>query len=130
MIDRTHPLSISRQAALLNISRGAVYYLPKPTSERDLAIMAVIDRLRLDFPFKGSCQLCRALVIQGYQVGIAHARTLMRKMGISVLAPQPGTSQRNPQHKAICCANCRSIAATTSGRWVRPTLAWHVALFT
>jgi hypothetical protein len=28
MIDRTHPLSMSRQAQLLDISRGAVYYLP------------------------------------------------------------------------------------------------------
>lgn len=28
-------------------------------------------------------------------------RTLMRKMGISALAPQPGTSQRNPQHKVF-----------------------------
>jgi len=101
MIDRTHPLSISRQAALLDISRGTVYYLPKPTSERDLAIMAAIDKLHLDFPFKGSRQLCRALVKQGYQVGRAHVRTLMRKMGISALAPQPGTSQRNPQHKVF-----------------------------
>jgi len=63
--------------------------------------MAAIDKLHLDFPFKGSRQLCRALVKQGYQVGRAHVRTLMRKMGISALAPQPGTSQRNPQHKVF-----------------------------
>jgi len=30
MIDRHAKLSISRQADLLNISRGSVYYLPKP----------------------------------------------------------------------------------------------------
>ena len=101
MIDRTHPLSVSRQAELLNISRGAVYYLPKPTSQRDLAIMNAIDRLHLDFPFMGSRQLRRALRAQGYAVGRLHVRTLMRKMGISALAPQPGTSQRNPQHKVF-----------------------------
>ena len=101
MIDRTHSLSVSRQAALLNISRGAVYYLPKPTSERDLALMNAIDKLHLDFPFMGSRQLCRALLRQGYQVGRLHVRSLMRKMGISALAPQPGTSQRNPQHKVF-----------------------------
>ena len=101
MIDRTHPLSVSRQAELLNISRGAVYYLPKLTSQRDLAIMNVIDRLHLDFPFMGSRQLGRALRAQGYAVGRLHVRTLMRKMGISALAPQPGTSQRNPQHKVF-----------------------------
>jgi putative transposase len=101
MIDRTHTLSVSRQAELLNISRGAVYYLPKPTSERDLALMNAIDKLHLDFPFMGSRQLCRALVRQGHQVGRLHVRSLMRKMGISALAPQPGTSQRNPQHKVF-----------------------------
>lgn len=101
MIDRTHGLSVSRQAKLLNISRGAVYYLPKPTSDRDLALMNAIDRLHLDFPFMGSRQLCRALVRQGYAVGRLHVRTLMRKMDISALAPQPGTSQRNPQHKVF-----------------------------
>ena len=30
MIDRDHQLSITRQASLLNISRGTVYYLPRP----------------------------------------------------------------------------------------------------
>ena len=101
MIDRTHGLSVSRQAELLNISRGSVYYLPKPTSEGDLALMNAIDKLHLDFPFMGSRQLCRALLRQGYKVGRLHVRTLMRKMGISALAPQPGTSQRNPQHKVF-----------------------------
>jgi putative transposase len=101
MIDRNHTLSVSRQAELLNISRGAVYYLPKPTSDRDLALMNAIDRLHLDFPFMGSRQLRRALRAQGYAVGRLHVRTLMRKMDISALAPQPGTSQRNPQHKVF-----------------------------
>ena len=36
MIDRSHQLSVSRQAQLLNISRGAVYYLPKPVGESDV----------------------------------------------------------------------------------------------
>ena len=31
MIDRQHALPITRQAQLLGISRGTVYYLPKPT---------------------------------------------------------------------------------------------------
>ena len=101
MIDRTHKLSVRRQAELLNISRGTVYYLPKPTSDSDLAIMNAIDRLHLDFPFMGSRQLCRALVKQGHDVGRLHVRSLMRKMGISALAPQPGTSKRNPKHKVF-----------------------------
>jgi putative transposase len=42
MIDREHPLSLTRQAKLLQISRGAVYYQPRPLSERDLALMRMI----------------------------------------------------------------------------------------
>jgi putative transposase len=42
MIDRSHPLSVKRQAELLNISRGAVYYLPRPSSQRDLVLMDAI----------------------------------------------------------------------------------------
>jgi hypothetical protein len=30
MIDREHDLSITRQAEVLKISRGSVYYLPRP----------------------------------------------------------------------------------------------------
>jgi putative transposase len=101
MIDRTHKLSVSRQAELLDISRGTVYYLPKPTSPRDLTIMNVIDKLHLDFPFMGARQLRRELLKLNHEEGRLHVRSLMRKMGISALAPQPGTSQRNPQHRVF-----------------------------
>src|SRR5262245_37012136 len=57
MIDRTHDLPISKQAETLNISRGSVYYLPRPVSEADLAIMRRLDRLHLEFPFAGSRML-------------------------------------------------------------------------
>jgi hypothetical protein len=39
MIDREHDLPITRQAETLNVSRGSVYYLPRPVPEADLAIM-------------------------------------------------------------------------------------------
>jgi putative transposase len=83
MIDRSHKLSIRRQAELLDISRGAVYYLPKPPSSADLAVMNAIDQLHLDFPFMGSRQLTRVLSRRGLTVGRLHVRTLMRKMGIN-----------------------------------------------
>lgn len=99
MIDRNHPLSISKQAKLLNISRSSVYYMPRPTSEADLTLMRLIDEMHLEHPFMGARQLARQLRKQGHQVGRVHGRTLMKIMGIEALAPQPGTSQRNPQHK-------------------------------
>ena len=98
MIDRTHTLSVNRQAALLNISRGTLYYQPKPPCVTTLAFMNAIDALHLEFPFMGSRQLTRELARQGHRVGRLRVRTLMIAMGIKALSPQPGTSQRNPAH--------------------------------
>ncbi len=99
MIDREHPLSVVRQAKLLEISRGAVYYRPRPTSQEDLALMHRIDELHLEHPFMGTRMLRRMLLREGMRVGRRHLGTLMRRMGIQALCPQPGTSERNPQHK-------------------------------
>ena len=57
MIDRTHELPVKRQAELLGISRGSVYYLAQPVSAADLALMRVIDELHLEHPFAGSRML-------------------------------------------------------------------------
>jgi putative transposase len=57
MIDRNHDLPIARQAKVLNISRGSVYYKPRPTSAEDLALMRRIDELHLEYPFAGSRML-------------------------------------------------------------------------
>jgi putative transposase len=54
MIDRNHDLSITRQAELLGMSRGMVYYLPRPISAADLALMRRIDALHLEHPFMGA----------------------------------------------------------------------------
>ncbi len=59
MIARSHDLSITRQAELLGMSRGAVYYLPRPTSAEDLALMRRIDELQLGAS-QGSCRLDHA----------------------------------------------------------------------
>ena len=99
MIDRDHKLPITRQAELLGISRAAVYYLPRPISTAELALMRRIDELHLEHPFMGARQLRRQLAQDNLYVGRRHIATLMRRMGIEALAPQPGTSQRAPGHK-------------------------------
>lgn len=99
MIDRDHPLSITRQASLLNISRGTVYYLPQPVSPADLALMRRIDQLHLEYPFMGARMLRDQLLRQGLRVGRRHVRTLMLRMGIEAVTPQPGTSKAVPGHK-------------------------------
>ena len=99
MIDRTHDLTITRQAELLEISRGSVYYLPRPVSAGDLALMRRIDELHLEHPFMGARMLRNQLHREGIKAGRRHVTTLMHRMGITALAPQPGTSKRAPGHK-------------------------------
>ena len=69
MIDRAHDLTITRQAQVLRISRGSVYYLPRPVPDADLAIMRRLDRLHLEFPFAGSRMLRGLLAAEGCKVG-------------------------------------------------------------
>ena len=57
MIDRSHDLPVARQALALGISRGSVYYLPRPVAASDLVVMRRIDELHLNFPFAGSRML-------------------------------------------------------------------------
>jgi putative transposase len=99
MIDRKHRLSVTRQAQLLGLSRGAVYYLPQPVGAADLALMRRLDELHLEHPFMGARMLRRQLQSEGIRVGRRHVRTLMLRMGMAALCPQPGTSKRHPGHQ-------------------------------
>ena len=87
MIDRAHRLPIARQAQLLGMSRGAVYFCARPTSAADLALMRRIDELHLEHPFMGARMLRRQLARADVHVGRRHIATLMRRMGIEALAP-------------------------------------------
>jgi len=99
MIDREHDLSITRQAEVLQISRGSVYYLPRPVPDADLAIMRRLDRLHLEFPFAGSRMLRGLLAAEGCKIGRRHVKTLMRRMGIEALYRRPRTTKPEPGHK-------------------------------
>ncbi len=99
MIDRDHPLSISRQAKAVGISRGSVYYLPRPVSDFDLELMRRIDSLHLEYPFAGSRMLRDLLQQEGYAVGRTHVTTLMKKMGIEALYRKPRTTKPGAGHK-------------------------------
>lgn len=98
MIDRSHPLPIARQARALGVSRGSVYYVRRPVSDVDLGVMRRLDALHLDYPYAGARLLRRLLRRDGVAIGRRHVRTLMRRMGITAIAPQPGTSRRHRAH--------------------------------
>ena len=101
MIDREHDLPITRQAEALNISRGSVYYLPRPVPASDLAIMRRLDELHLECPFAGSRMLRDLLAAEGCKIGRRHVKTLMRRMGIEALYRRPRTSKPEPGHKVF-----------------------------
>jgi len=138
MIDREHELSITKQAEILKISRGSVYYLPRPVSSADLAIMRRLDQLHLEFPFAGSRMLLGLLAAEGCKIGRRHVKTLMPRMGIEALYRRPRTTKPEPGRKiypyllpglAITRPNqvwamsrqCNCIALTS------PTFRWRAA---
>ncbi len=98
MIDRDHELTIKRQAELMSISRGSVYYHPEPINEDDLRLMRRIDELHLEHPFAGARMLRDMLRREGSDVGRRHVGTLMRRMGIQALYRKPNTSKKHPAH--------------------------------
>ncbi|WP_420441535.1 hypothetical protein [Candidatus Palauibacter sp.] len=62
MIERDGPLSLSRQCALLDVSRSSQYYRPKGESAENLALMRRMDELHMAYPFYGSRQMVRHLL--------------------------------------------------------------------
>ncbi len=79
MIDREHALPVTRQAKLLQISRGSVYYIEAPTSAADLELMREFDRLHLDYPFAGARMLRDMLRTKNYRIGRRHVATLISR---------------------------------------------------
>jgi putative transposase len=99
MIDREHDLSVTKQAEILRISRGSVYYVPRLVCSADLEIMQRLDRLHLEYPFAGSRMLRGLLALRGCKIGRRHVKTLMRRMGIEALYRRPRTTKPEPGHK-------------------------------
>jgi putative transposase len=99
MIDRSHELPLARQAQLLLLSRGGLYYRPRPVSPADLAIMRRIDELHLDYPFAGSRMLRDLLHGEGVAIGRQRVATMMKRMEIEAIYRRPNTSKTTPGHK-------------------------------
>lgn len=100
LIEKDHPpLSISRQAQLLNISRGSIYYVPRVSAE-DLAALHALDQVYTKRPFYGSRNIRYALRDDyGIFLGRDHVRRLMKVLGIEAIYPQKKTSTPAPGHQ-------------------------------
>ena len=99
MIDPGHPLPLTVQSKILQLSRSSLYYKAVPMSEHDLAMMRHIDEIHLKYPFMGSRSIRNELRDLGHNVGRGHVSTLMQKMGIRALYQKPRLSVPHPPHK-------------------------------
>lgn len=99
MINRTHRLSLTKQAKALGLSRGSLYYRPSPVSKDDQRFMNRLDQLHLALPFAGARMLRDLLRQEGLMVGRKHVSTLMKRMGLEALYRKPRTTRRHPRHQ-------------------------------
>jgi len=99
MIDREHELPLVRQADLLGLSRGSLYYKNRPVTAAALAIMHRIDELHLEYPFAGSRMLGDLLRGEGVEIGRERVARMMRRMDIVAIYRRPNTSKPSPGHK-------------------------------
>jgi len=99
MIDKDHPLPLTRQSEILELSRSSLYYEAAPVSDRDLALMRLIDELHMKYPYMGSRSIRDQLQDKGHQVGRQHVGTLMKKMGIAAMYRKPRLSKPHPDHR-------------------------------
>ena len=100
MVDREHPsLSMTRQCALLGVSRSGLYYRSRGTSEEDLALMQAMDWQYLETPFFGSRRMKVWLAREGRCVSRKRVQRLMRTMGLRAIYRRPSTSRRSPEHR-------------------------------
>ena len=101
-IEPSHPeMSIQRQCELIGLNRSSWYYQVTPAQEstENLHLMRLIDEQYTRAPFYGSRKITAWLNDKGHPVNRKRIQRLMRLMGIQGVAPSPGTSLRNKEHK-------------------------------
>lgn len=98
MVDRSSKgATIRHQCDLLCLSRSTLYYTPsKAYNERDLQLMAELDRLHLEDPTRGTRRMRNELVKLGFKVGRCHVRTLMNVMRVKTVYCRPRTTIADP----------------------------------
>lgn len=87
-------ISLTRQCALLGLSRSTCYYEPAGETFGNLALMKRIDAEYIQTPFFGSRKLARTLGVNRKRV-----QRLMRRMGIEGVGPRRRTTRSAPGHR-------------------------------
>lgn len=91
-------LPVSRQCALLALSRSTWYYRSCADDTEDMALMRALDEQYTATPFYGVRRMTHALRQQGYEINPKRVRRLMHLLGLEALYPKPRTSVPAPGH--------------------------------
>ncbi|WGS84013.1 IS3 family transposase [Methylomonas sp. UP202] len=96
-------LPLSRQCALLKVTRSVVYEqkkrLLKAVDEEECLLLRLLDEEYTRHPFYGSRRMTKYLHGCGYAVNRKRVQRLMQTLGLAGMAPGPNTSKSHPQHK-------------------------------
>jgi putative transposase len=113
LVDHDHPeLSVSRQCALLGLTRSTLYYRPISVRDSTLRIMARIDALYLEDPCSGSRRMVDYLAREGIPISRDRVRNLMRRMGLRAIYQKPRTTvPGDPSERFPCLVDLRLVTA-------------------
>jgi putative transposase len=89
---------VARQCQLLDLSRASYYYRPVAVSEEELRLLHRLDEQYTQTPFYGVRRMTAVLRQEGETINPKRVRRLLRTLGLSALAPAPGTSRKAPEH--------------------------------
>jgi putative transposase len=100
LVDREYAeISLRRQCELLGVNRSGLYYEPLGESEKNLALMRLLDEQYTRAPFYGIRKMVEWLDTQGFGVNRKRVARLMALMGIEAVYPKPKLSQPGEGHK-------------------------------
>ena len=134
-------LSVARQCELVGMSRSSWYYRPRGESERNVALMRVIDELYLEMPWYGSRQMTRELRRAGHRgrpearpsPDATHGPAIGRSEALHVPAAPPDTSCtrlllgdiRVTRGNQAWCADLTYIPMAHGFLYVVAIMDWH-----
>jgi putative transposase len=93
-------LSVTKQCALLGISRTAYYYKPETTNDdRDFADLQLILGVLKKIPFYGYRKISRQLLPAHPHLTRKRVRRIMRRFGLRAIYARMNLSKRRQDHK-------------------------------
>ena len=110
MIDRSHDLSLTRQAQLMRISRGSVYYRRKPADSSQVQLMHRLDALHM------AHRLCGLSHAQGLATTARALRGAQAYTYLDAAYTHSGAVPQTPHQCSPSAAQDLPLSAQTQNR--------------